>query len=84
LKLYLSYVRCGYPPAYQKRVDNLLPYVFNYFIIALELLFISLRDFYLFFSETLNMEKWRGRKTILLHNCHFLTINPSNYEQPRA
>lgn len=48
---------------FPKKVYNLPPYVFNLLIISLGLFFISLNAFHLFLSETIKVEKLRGKET---------------------
>lgn len=48
---------------FPKMVYNLPPYVFNLLIVSLGWFFISLNGFHLFLSETIKVEKLRGKET---------------------
>lgn len=48
---------------FPKMVYNLPPYVFNLLIVSLGLFFISLNGFHLFLSDTIKVEKLRGKET---------------------
>lgn len=48
---------------FPKKVYNLPPCVVNLFIIILELFFMCLNCFHLFLSETIQMEKLKGKET---------------------
>lgn len=48
---------------FPKMVYNLPPYVFILLIVSLGWFFISLNGFHLFLSETIKVEKLRGKET---------------------